>query len=170
MAQSRFELRSKRMKEKTIRQEFLECWTYRWSKAVKTYHRTLERYSQELAKEYQKGLSEFPKPFSNWCEFIRIYQNSIFTREQFIELLNLMEVHDPEEKYKYYMKRYGLLVFDIRQVQIMWGKIQKEVERFFMGEKITLSENQRISENSGFIVENGGSDKTILHNMVTAYK
>ena len=138
-AKSRFELRSKRMKGRSIEKEFCENWPKRWRKALKNFKAVGERYNEELIRIYRIGCTEFPKQFAGITDFLIKYQNCIFTKEQLLTLLEKLGVQNPETKYKNHKQRYGIELFRIEDVECAINEINIQTRKFF--EKIKNDEN-----------------------------
>ena len=78
-AKSRLELRSKRMKGRSIRQEFLVMWRNRWKNAIKNFDLVGERYNDKLVEIYYRDSEAFPKKFADVTDFLLQYQNYVAT-------------------------------------------------------------------------------------------
>lgn len=131
IAKSRFEIRSLRMADKAIEEEFITVWNERFENTYKYYFETLARYNNELVKIY-KAEHERGNPVK-WSTFFQMYENCIFTREQAINLLSMMGETSCEEKYKYFKKKYKLETYSKTMVSAAVREILRARNTYFYG-------------------------------------
>ena len=131
IAKSRFEIRSTRMKLKTIEEEFVINWNRRFEKALFCFDETLGRYNFELKNIYLEEKSKNPN--IKWSTFFQMYQNCIFTKEQAIELLILLGEESAEDKYKYFKKKYHLETYTLADVSAAINEIKRARDKYFVG-------------------------------------
>lgn len=137
-AQSRFELRSKRMRGKDIEEEFTKGWETRWEKALKSFEAAQRHYNRELARLYSEGKNAYPCLYTSLTSFLVQYQNCIFTKEQLIELLTMLGVHNPKGKFKYHKEHYGIDLFTFEDVLYVLKEMRRATEQFFYGSNLSL--------------------------------
>lgn len=131
IAKSRFEIRSTRMNPKTIEEEFVLNWDRRFKKALSCFDETLDRYNFELKNIYSEEKSKNPN--MKWSTFFQMYQNCIFTKEQAINLLNLLGEESAEDKYKYFKKKYHLETYTKADISTAIKEIQRARDTYFIG-------------------------------------
>ena len=131
ICKSRFEIRSLRMNNQDIEEEFVHHWDMRFDKAMGCFDATLERYNTELLKRFYEEQRHGQKV--KWATFFQKYENCIFTKGQAIDLLEGMGVGRPEERYKYFKKKYGLLTYTDADVRYAIFEIQRARDVFFGG-------------------------------------
>lgn len=139
-AKSRFEIRSLRMNGKDIEKEFCYNWDIRFIESLNHYEETLQHYNREL---YQAFLNEQKRGRNiKWSIFFHMYENCIFSRKQAIELLSMLGVKNPEERYKYFKKKHKLETYNFSDIKNIVREIQRARDAFFMGSKNTLPINE----------------------------
>ena len=131
IAKSRFEIRSTRMNPKTIEEEFILNWDRRFKKSLSCFDETLDRYNFELKNIYCEEKSKNPN--MKWSTFFQMYQNCIFTKEQAINLLNLLGEESAEDKYKYFKKKYHLETYTKADIFAEINEIKRARDEYFMG-------------------------------------
>lgn len=131
IAQSRLELRSKRMSNNDIQKEFTEKWFARWDKAIKNLKAVQARYNEELVKLYFEGKNAYPVRFRSMTDFLIQYQDCIFCTAQMIDLLERLGVDNPEGKAKYHKRKYGIEYFSQADVKRAVKEIKRATTEFF---------------------------------------
>lgn len=133
IAKSRFEIRSTRMNNKTINEEFIYSWNKRFYNAYHSFDETLNKYNTELIKLYTEE-KQINKNYK-WSTFLHKYKNCIFTKQQAIKLLQMMGENKPEDKYKYFKRNYNLDTYRKTDVAAAILEIQRARDEFFKCDK-----------------------------------
>ncbi len=130
ITKSRFEIRSLRMADKDIVSEFNQKWDLRFNTAINHFEDTLQRYNNSIFEDY------IDEPMLKWTTFFLMHRNRIFTKQQAIDLLKMMNIPNPEVCYKYFKKRYRLETYTINDVQYILNEIKRARAVFFEGKKL----------------------------------
>ena len=137
LAQSRFELRSKHhntgnpWKIDDLRTIFCNDWARRLEKASKKRIDIQRFYNEILTERYFKYKDAQPILFKSVNEFIRKYQDYIFSREQLLDLLRRINVKNPEITARNFKTRSGIEYIGKRDVNHIIRKIKDEMGEFF---------------------------------------
>lgn len=136
-AKSRLEERSKRKdrstiwKVKDLEDIFCKTWFRRWDKAYKCMNDVQRRYNEALAKIYYEDKDKKPAVFKSVSEFLRRYQDCIFTKKQLIDLLTRIGVENPETAAKNFKNRSGIEFFSKSDIKYAVDQIKRSTLRYF---------------------------------------
>lgn len=134
IACSRFEERSKAWNDNNLRREFVEHWAERWDKAAKNIKAVHQKYNDELEKIYKTEKDAFPVQFRTLKDFLIMYQNCIFCKEQMIDLLSRFDEVGADKAKTYaenFKKRYGIEYFSQKDVKKALDEIKSATLKFF---------------------------------------
>ena len=133
IAMSRLEERSKKMKTKDLKKEFLEGWSSRWSKATNNFKLVQTTYNDALEKLYNENKNSYPKKFRSLTDFIIQHSDSIFCKAQLIDLLSRFpnEVKDPICRAENHKKRYGIEFYSKKDIEFAINEIKRATATFF---------------------------------------
>ena len=133
-AQSRLEFRSKSFDAENLRKEFLVSWFVRLGKALSNLDKVQAKYNDELIRIYMEGKDAKPCRFRSVTDFIIMYQDSIFTKAQLIDLLSRIPEVGPEKaktKAENQKKRYGIEYFSLKDMRAAVDEIKRATREFF---------------------------------------
>lgn len=117
-----------------LQQEFTEKWFERWDKALDNLDAVGLRYNDELERLYQEGKDAFPVRFRTLTDFLIMYQDSIFSQKQLINLLERFpEVGNPKERAKSHKKRYGIEYISKKDAKAAVEEIKRATLHYFSG-------------------------------------
>ncbi len=134
LAKSRLEFRSlkKRIGIEDLKDKFIEEWDRRWEKALKSFDEMQLKYNQALEREYKQDQFNYPRKYTSVNNFLRQYQECIFTKNQMIDLAERFEnVRNPKNLEKNYRQRYGIEYYDFQNVKEILQGIRESVIHFF---------------------------------------
>lgn len=134
IACSRFEERSKSWTHNDIRKEFEEHWFKRWDAALKNYDQTYLRYNDELERIFNEGKNAHPVPFKTIAEFLRQYQDCIFSTAQLVDLLSRFKMIGPDKAKKAadnYKFRNGLECYSKSDLEYAVNEIKRATTAYF---------------------------------------
>lgn len=132
VALSRFEIRSKDFPCSDFKKEFVEHWGKRWDKAIRHISEVHQRYNTALIQQYNSGKKTFPVKFRSLTDFLIQYQNCIFSKNQFIQLLShFPEVENPTTRAKSYKKKYGTDFYTPDDIQSAVSEIKRAIAFYF---------------------------------------
>lgn len=115
-----------------LQQEFTEKWFERWDKALDNLDAVGLRYNDELERLYQEGKDAFPVRFRTLTDFLIMYQDSIFSQKQLINLLERFpEVGNPKERAKSHKKRYGIEYISKKDAKAAVEEIKRATLLYF---------------------------------------
>lgn len=119
-----------------LQQEFTEKWFERWDKALNNLDAVGLRYNDELERLYQEGKDAFPVRFRTLTDFLIMYQDSIFSQKQLINLLERFpEVGNPKERAKSHKKRYGIEYISKKDAKAAVEEIKRATLHYFSGDE-----------------------------------
>lgn len=136
-AKSRLEERSKRHNTsniwtvETLEKIFCKEWFKRWDKAINYRDEVHRKYNDNLVEIYFRDKDKRPVVFSSVNEFLKRYQDCIFTKGQMIDLLTRIGVKNPETAAKNYKTRYGCEFFSKSDVLYAIDQIKKATTEYF---------------------------------------
>lgn len=136
-AKSRLEERSKRKgknniwKVEDLEEIFGNQWFRRWDKAYKCMNLTQKRYNEALANVYYENKDRKPAMFKSVNEFLRRYQDCIFSSGQMVDLLKRIGVENPQTVAKNFKQRSGIEYFSKTDIKYAIDQIKKATLRYF---------------------------------------
>lgn len=120
-----------------IEKAFTVNWFNRWDKAINNLKAVEQRYNDELEQIWFRDKNAWPRVFVSLNEFIRHYQNCIFTRRQLIDLIaRTGESKDPEDFAKKYKRRNGIEYFSKKDVAQAISEIKRATLEFFPPQEV----------------------------------
>lgn len=132
VALSRFELRSKHFPDSDLKREFMEHWGKRWDKAIKHIPEVHQRYNTALIQQYNLDRNTFPVEFRSLTDFLIHYQNCIFSKSQFVQLLsNFPEITNPTTRANNYKKKYGTDFYTTEEILLAISEIKRAIAFYF---------------------------------------
>lgn len=131
---SRLELRSVRIR-KGIEHEFLELWMNRLDAMVLEFENVQARYNDNLAQIYLEdlGKEKRDRKFNSVTNFLTVYRECIFTRNQLKELLILIGMEEKQAKRKVYnfSKNHNIEFFAKKDLEYIVKDIQAKIREYF---------------------------------------
>lgn len=130
---NRLELRSKKMKNTTLRAEFTEKWVKRLDQAFEHFERVQERYNHHLNKLWidDQAKKRKDRDYASLTAFLLQFKDCIFTRKQLVNLIAMTGANNPETIVKNFKNRHNIELYSKQDLKIIIEAIKEKMFDYF---------------------------------------